>query len=87
VTGTSSGQELLGDTAVRGGGLYAGGSATLDTSFVGDNQLYAQTGYAYGAGIFAAGNSTLTSSTVSGNYVHAAAGAAFGYRLLGGGLI
>ena len=78
VTGTPSEQELLGDTSVRGGGLYAGGSATLDTSFIGDNQLYAQTGYAYGAGIFAAGNSTLTSSTVSGNYVHAAAGAAFG---------
>jgi len=78
VTGTPSEQELLGDTAVRGGGLYAGGSATLDTSFIGDNQLYAQTGYAYGAGVFAAGDATLTATTISGNYVNAAAGAAYG---------
>ncbi|MGH8173788.1 MAG: choice-of-anchor Q domain-containing protein, partial [Rhodanobacteraceae bacterium] len=76
--------EMLGDTAVRGGGLYAAGSATLDTSFVGDNLLYAQTGYAYGAGVFAGGGATLTATTISGNYVHAAAGAVFGGGLAAG---
>jgi hypothetical protein len=63
---------------VRGGGLYAAGSATLDSSFVGDNQVYAQGGYAYGAGVFAAGDVTLTATTISGNFAHSSTGGVYG---------
>lgn len=63
---------------IRGGGLYAGGTATFDSSFVGDNLAYAQGGYAYGAGVFAAGDVALTATTISGNFAHSATGGVYG---------
>jgi hypothetical protein len=66
------------DGTIRGGGLYAGGSANIDSSFVGDNLAYAHTGYAYGAGVFAAGDVTLTATTISENFAHSASGGVYG---------
>jgi hypothetical protein len=68
----------LGNTAVRGGGLYVGGNATLDHSFIGDNKVDGHGGYAYGAGIFAGGDLTLTATTISGNYATSDMGATYG---------
>lgn len=63
---------------IRGGGIYAGGSATLTSAFVGDNMVNGHSSYAYGAGLSAGGDVSLTSTTISGNFATSDTGATYG---------
>ena len=74
----SAGFGAVGATAVRGGALAAGDSASLSSSFVGDSMVNGGSGYAYGAGIFAGRSLLIDRSTVSGNFATSDTGATYG---------
>jgi len=82
--GVVSGDVALGTAPVRGGGLYAGNSATLENSLVSANQAYGNAVYAYGGGVFAVSAITLTSSTIDQNAVHSDGGASYGGGIAAG---
>lgn len=73
-----SGDGILGTPVLRGGGLYAHGSVTLDSSFFDANRVHADSGQVFGAGIYSRGDLTLIASTISGNYARSEGAEAYG---------
>jgi hypothetical protein len=69
---------------VRGGGLYAGGSATIAGSVITSNHIYEKGAPAYGAGVFAGRSLTLTASTVESNSAHSYFGPSYGGGIAAG---
>jgi len=68
----------LGATTVRGGGLYAHGSVTLDDSLFDADKVHADGGQAFGAAIYSRGDLVLIASTISGSYARSESAEAYG---------
>jgi hypothetical protein len=69
---------------VRGGGLYAAGTVTIDSSVIASNSVHENSVYAYGGGVFAGQELTLTASTVRDNSAHSVNGASYGGGIAAG---
>ena len=77
-TGTVSGDAPFGDGPVRGGGLYAAGSVTIENSVIASNRIDGNGRHAYGGGVFAGRALTLTSSRIEDNSALSIDGGAYG---------
>jgi hypothetical protein len=76
--GAAAPNASLGATALRGGGLYAHGSVSLDSSLFDADKVHADGGQAFGAAIYSRGDLVLTASTISGNYARSEGAEAYG---------
>jgi len=78
IVGAAGARATLGTPALRGGGLYAHGSVTLDNGLFDANKVHADAGRAFGAGIYARADLVLVASTISGNYARSEGAEAYG---------
>lgn len=84
VVGVVTGDTTLGNTALRGGGIYAANAITLTNSLVTTNRLYGGSAYAYGGGAFAVRSITAVNSAIMNNLAFSQGGAAYGGGLAAG---